>query len=517
MKSTRNWLFRVSGLLMIVFAGSSTAPPAKAGDSAPMKCAANQDRVWVYESMGSFDVTAKLKCGETVEIIGRVKGFVKIHSASGVEGYVPESTFPNLPPFEDDSNKPPALAATLAQAAAKAHARPAASAPAPAPAIVASNAAPPSAAPKSVPVPVPAPTAAAAPAAAVSKAPAPSVAAVAPARAPAAPTPILTAVQVPASAPAEIVLSTAGDVRPATNSSSTVASASSTSGVAAQPTLSSASTSQPVKKNSTTSGTSTQQPAATTASAHVSSPTPKTVNSTSKTTAVSSAAKSGSGKSSGSQPPATGSTHSNSTPAPAAPPASPSNSRAAENTASLQSSRPIASLHAVAAVVESEDFPDSQPESESADPACQIFFSAYGLTPEQFKWVTQNRKKKFSNVCPAPDTSHVDFVMIFTHDVDFYGNTLPAPVHTDKNGFSDFSPMSMLDTTVTPLSEAEKARREYVYVFTMKRGAFDPSRFSPRRRYQFTKAESNSLTSSHASARTVEDAFHFMEEQGPSH
>jgi hypothetical protein len=174
-------------------------------------------------------------------------------------------------------------------------------------------------------------------------------------------------------------------------------------------------------------------------------------------------------------------------------------------------------MHPVAAVVESEDFPDSQPESESADPACQIFFSAYGLTPEQFKWVAQNRKKKFSNVCPAPDTSHVDFVIIFTHNVDFYGNTLPAPVHTDKNGFSDFSPMSMLDTAVTPLSEAEKARREYVYVFTMKRGAFDPGRFSPRRRFQFTKAESNSLTSSHASARTVEDAFRFMEEQGPSH
>jgi hypothetical protein len=174
-------------------------------------------------------------------------------------------------------------------------------------------------------------------------------------------------------------------------------------------------------------------------------------------------------------------------------------------------------VHQVAAVVESEDFPDSTVESESADPSCQIFFSAYGLTPDQFKWVTQNRKKRFPNVCPAPDTSRVDFVIIFTHDVDFYGNTLPAPVHTDKNGFSDFSPMSMIDTTVTPIAEAEKAKREYVYAFQMKRGAVDPTRFSPRRRYQFTKAESNSLTSSHASSRTVEDAFRFMEEQGPSH
>ena len=173
-------------------------------------------------------------------------------------------------------------------------------------------------------------------------------------------------------------------------------------------------------------------------------------------------------------------------------------------------------MHPVAATVESEDFPDAQPESESADPACQIFFSAYGLTPDQFKWLAQNRKKKFQNVCPAPDTSSVDFVIIFTHDIDFYGNTLPGAVHTDKNGFSDFSPMTMLDTTVTPLAQAEKARHEYVYVFKMRRGAFDPARFSPRRRYQFTKAESNSLTSSHASSRTVEDAFRYMEAQGPS-
>lgn len=182
-----------------------------------------------------------------------------------------------------------------------------------------------------------------------------------------------------------------------------------------------------------------------------------------------------------------------------------------------QPARNTPGVHQVAAIVESEDFPDSTVESESADPSCQIFFSAYGLTPEQFKWVTQNRKKRFPNVCPAPDTSRVDYVIIFTHDVDFYGNTLPAAVHTDKNGFSDFSPMSMMDTTVTPLSAAEKAHREYVYVFQMKRGAFDPSRFSPRRRYQFTKAESNSLASSRASARTVEDAFHYMQEQGPNH
>jgi hypothetical protein len=191
-------------------------------------------------------------------------------------------------------------------------------------------------------------------------------------------------------------------------------------------------------------------------------------------------------------------------------------SKAAETTANLDTSRNAATVHQVAAVVESEDFPDSAVQDESADPACQIFFSAYGLTPGQAKWIVQNRKKRFTSICPASGPSQVDFVVLFTHDVDFYGSTLPSLVHTDKNGFSDFNPVTMLDTALIPLSEADKAHHEFVWVFQFKRGAFDPAKFSPRRRYQFTKSESNSLTSSHASSRTVEDAFHFMEEQGPS-
>ena len=507
MNRTRRWLFPVVGLLIMVVARSGAAPAALAGTSAPMKCAANQDRVWVYESLGSFDVAAKLKCGETVEIIGRVKGFVKIHSASGAEGWVPDSTFPNLSPLEDENNKPPAIAASLAQAWARAHARAAASAPAPAAAIVQPSAAPVSVVSASAPAVVPvASTVSAQPAVAATPAHAPAVIA---SKSP--------AVRAMPSAPVEIVLTTAPEVRSAANPTSagpaTVASVAASN---AQPTSTSSAAPSPMKKTSTSAANSSAPPAGTSASTHSAPSTASTVNSASKApAAVSSAAKAGSNKSSAAQPPAAGSTHSNPAPAPAAPPAVPSNSKATENTASLQTSRPVASIHPVAAI-ESEDFPDAQPESESADPACQIFFSAYGLTPDQFRWLAQNRKKKFANVCPAPDTSSVDFVIIFTHDVDFYGNTLPSPVHTDKSGFSDFSPVTMLDTTVTPLSQAEKARREYVYVFKMRRGAFDPARFSPRRRYQFTKAESNSLTSSHASSRTVEDAFRYMEEQGPT-
>src|SRR5580700_10775937 len=120
--------------VLFLLAGAAVASPAFAGDSATMKCNATQDRVWVYDSLTSFDVSAKLKCGETVEITGRVKGYVKIHAANGVEGYVPDSTFPNLPPFVDPNDQQPSVSIAK-RVAPRAAAQPAAAAPAPAAAV----------------------------------------------------------------------------------------------------------------------------------------------------------------------------------------------------------------------------------------------------------------------------------------------------------------------------------------------------------------------------------------------
>ena len=172
-----------------------------------------------------------------------------------------------------------------------------------------------------------------------------------------------------------------------------------------------------------------------------------------------------------------------------------------------------ASSHAVsgdstAPTSDSDEISDSQPENLSADFACQNYFSAYGLTPNQTKWIAQNRKKLFSNVCPAPDPSKVDFVLIFTHDVDFFSATMPAPVHK-SNGFSDFTPMTMIDSALMSESDADKAHRQYVWIFQFAKGAFDPASFSPRRKYQYSKVETNSLGSK-AGIKAVEDAFQFV-------
>ena len=159
---------------------------------------------------------------------------------------------------------------------------------------------------------------------------------------------------------------------------------------------------------------------------------------------------------------------------------------------------------------ESEDYPDTQVQNESADPSCRVFFAAYGLSPSQYKWMAENRRKEFSGICPAPDLAHVDYVVLFTHDSDSYTYAMPQPVHTDRNGFSDFSPLTTVDTALVKASDVEKARYEFVWVFRMTRGAFDPAKFSPRRRPQFTTY----VKGSRASERSIEDAFNFVETQG---
>ncbi len=152
--------------------------------------------------------------------------------------------------------------------------------------------------------------------------------------------------------------------------------------------------------------------------------------------------------------------------------------------------------------------PLRQPENESADPACQNYFSAYGLAPSQMKWIAQNRKKLFSNVCPAPDIAKVDYVMIFTHDVDFFNVTMPTPVHKIE-GFSDFRALTPIDTGLTSASDPDKAHRQYVWIF----------RFAPalsilkisRRAAAINFPQSNPTPlGSKAGLKAVEDAFRFV-------
>lgn len=430
---------RTLGALLIVASLAGFSSARAAGTN--VKCAMNEDRVWVYESVVDFNLAAKLKCGEPVQIIGRIKGYVKVQTQSGVEGYVADTAFPKsaLPPEPEEKPNDVGSASVAALAhhtvvpnVDSKHAPASPAAPAAAPPTVAS--APPAPA-KTTPAPAPQPV--------VAKS--------------APPTAIPTPAPAPASQPApiEITLSTA----------STPEAAPAPADSVSEPVSAPAAPAPPVAAT-----TAPPPPAATAA--------PRVVNAPSSAPETRASA------------------------APAIQPVSDSVARPAVS-ASVARPAPV-----VANPDEEEDTAVSALDKENAQ--CTHFFSAYGLSPNQYKWLAQNRKKAFPSVCPAPTPSLVDFVVIFTHDVDFYNVTMPSLVHVDHNGFSDWTPVSTVDNSLMTQSEADSSHHEYVWVFHTTRGAFDPAKFSSRRKPLFSKGETN-LLGSRGGYRTVMDALTFIE------
>jgi hypothetical protein len=425
-------------------------------------CPVNEDRVWVYDSLSSFDVAAKLHCGDTVEIVSRVKGYVKVRIPSGLVGYMPDSAFPDLPPLSDDQEKlgdhnaaPVETTAVVTDGApmslaAAAAAYRAAHKPAPEPAPVV----------RSTTAPTTTEEAAAVRASKPVAAPAVQAPRMVLSVAPSARTQPGVAPRVVSSAASPIVIESEPEPTPAPaprRAAAVVASAK-----AAHPAAPSRPSIVPAAV----------PPAAPEVAAKVLTTAPIARVDI---------------------PPI---------PAPATMPAI---ATADASMREIPAARP-------AIVPESDEYPDTQPENASADPNCRVFFSAYGLGAEQYKWLSEARSKQFSGICPAPNLESVDFVILFTHDTDSYVTAMPAPVHTDGNGFSDFDPMTTVDTALMSPKEADKAHYELAWVFHVQRGAFDPGRFSPRRRPTY----SSTAKGSHASTKAVEDAFNFIQQQGPN-
>jgi hypothetical protein len=444
--------------------------PARAAETSPIQCGANEDRVWVYDSLDSFDVSMKLKCGESVEIIGRAKGYVKIRTSTGKEGYVPEKALPKPPETEENNqNSGTAQSSSLEG-------------------------------PQSIA------------AAARAKSSAGST--------PGGPKPVERA-----STSMNQTKSIAGAPAPARDSNDT---ASSTLQTKDSPTDTNTSTAaatdasnqdmakpQPIPSHSQTKSVTNPPARSKTKPADSANADSKSASAgQGKTKSASSGAATNTKNDA-----ATKTSSSNpisvtdaSVPAPTSEPSAPSKIELADNLPS----EPAASSGSVRAAASPRD-PDEEEEPvmkplENKE-ACRIYFSAYGLSPNQYKWMTRNRGKNFPGICPAPAPAMVDFIVIFTHDADFYNGTMPTPVHTDKNGFSDFTPLTTVDTTVVSPSDADKNRREYVWVFHTKRGTFDPAKFSPKRRPLFSTTESNKLGTA-AGGRSAEDALRFIEQHG---
>jgi Bacterial SH3 domain len=473
---------------LVVF---GAAPSAKAGGSVNIKCAPNEDRVWVYESLTDFNVATKLKCGDPVQIVGRVKGYVKIETANGTEGYVPDTNFAKsaLPP--EPVEKPNDVQSAATAFAARRSSRPADY----------SVDAPPTSAHSSAPVAVAstAPPVAAKPIASRQPEPQPSVTVSA---APSA----ITVEPVSAAPTAPVVAKNSNPV-PSVNSAAVTAPVVSLPQPAPVKSSPPASSPQPAPVSATVAA-APRAPAV----VAVSTPAPS-VSAPVNNVAVAPVTKPAPVAVAASAPVAV---------AVAAPPvASDASSMTVETIATVQPVADATSRVAPAAVKpaakppvnpdEEEDSAVNALNNEMAN--CTLYFSAYGLSANQYKWLAQNRHKAFPTVCPAPTPSQVDFVVIFTHDVPFYNVTMPNAVHTDVNGFSDWTPLTTVDTAVISASDADKSHHEYVWVFHTTRGAFDPSRFSARRKPLYSKAETNTL-GSRGGFRTVMDALTFIEQNG---
>lgn len=71
------------------------------GDSGYVRCPTGQQNVFLYQNVNNFELLARPKCGDKVEILGRedtLGGYLKVRTADGNEGYVPQAQITSTPP-----------------------------------------------------------------------------------------------------------------------------------------------------------------------------------------------------------------------------------------------------------------------------------------------------------------------------------------------------------------------------------------------------------------------------------
>ncbi len=431
--------------MILLLAALGFSVPASATPNVALKCGTNEDRVWLYGNMTTWDVAAHLRCGTLVSVLGGEKGYVRVRTADGNEGYVPAAAVPSSELAHVIVMVNPAPAASVADAA-RANER--------AENVQLASAAPVvQAAPSNVPaasrpvevarveaMPAPAP-------AAPTPAPAPPVNMAPPAAAlPPAPSPAQESKPAPAHLPDPVQAPAPVQSVPPMTQAASAAGMQSYLTPAPVPTAAAREDATLVVEDM---NTPVPPPAL--------QPAPKVVKAANFVTIT-------------------------------------------RKHGSIASRVPEYSD-------DDEDLPDANAVPAEDLSACSVYFSAYGVTPMQYKWIADERNKEFPGVCPAPEPSMVDYVVIFTHDLDSFITTLPDPIHTDSNGFSDWTPVTAVDDTQIPASELDKAHREYAWVFRVHRGTYNPSKVTPRWRPLYTKTD-------RASSKSIEDALQFMASNG---
>jgi opacity protein-like surface antigen len=95
-------------LLLLLLALSSSrmfaqdnAGSSSNGSAGYVSCPVGQSNIFLYQTVTNFEVLSSLKCGDQVEILGRVDtlgGYLRVRTADGKEGFVPQSQITQVAP-----------------------------------------------------------------------------------------------------------------------------------------------------------------------------------------------------------------------------------------------------------------------------------------------------------------------------------------------------------------------------------------------------------------------------------
>jgi hypothetical protein len=151
---------------------------------------------------------------------------------------------------------------------------------------------------------------------------------------------------------------------------------------------------------------------------------------------------------------------------------------------------------------------NSAPNVQVGTSQCSTYISAFGVSVLQNQRFLSNWKK-FPSVCPATSPGGVDVLIILTHDVDYYAYMLPLPTYVESSGFSNWTAIVLLDSSRMFSSAPTKYKHEYVWIFRVKRGSFDPKRFPADAKPDYSQVESGS----HNGDRAIDDAFDYIANQ----
>src|ERR1700734_732641 len=339
--------------LTLVLLSGCSAFPARAAETSPLKCGVNEDRVWVYDSLNSYDVAMKLKCGEPVELIGHEKGYVKIRTSGGREGYVEARAVPKSPTDQNNSSEgetqpgQPERQSVVAAARAKNPANSASDVNAK----QAANATSGDATKPAVVVPLK-----------------------------------------PRGESVDGAVSSAATLPVPVESKAVPVSATKTSNGTGSPAKT-----LPVRSNKGKSSDSNSADNAASKNSVAKTNSGRTVavsnsSATASRTSGTATSKTSSSKTVASSKPAA--------PAPAAAPALPvSNASALADNVPSRPMPSVENIHAATSLRDPDDEEEPLMEPLERKENCNIYFSAYGLSPNQYRWMTQNRGKNFSGIC----------------------------------------------------------------------------------------------------------------------